>query len=324
MPIYDEDIEGLSKINRQELLNPLDYHNQITANVHQLPYLYHFDIEKHRHPPSKYLESVKKVDLKKFYFLALCTLYDVQVSSSSLIWKMLDSGIPTCHTFMPYFGRNKCLATGFTRLFCPIEENISIDDRLQLSPYLKTTNHVEHLTLAVTGGRHVDMSLSNDQTRPAEQIKILLLQGHLTVTDINLNLPIRVEYGWNCDDFSLAVPAGFSATRYRRFDGENFAIYEGNSVITLPSCFRVIPVLGQLLSPILSNTVIPPIVEHESDEEPVTITNSAKPEMVIDSNITNPANSEILIDLNITNSITEDEQNVTSNFWNILRNKNSM
>jgi len=59
LPIYDEDIEGLSKINRQELLNPLDYNNQITANVHQLPYLYHFDIEKHRHPPSKYIESVK-------------------------------------------------------------------------------------------------------------------------------------------------------------------------------------------------------------------------------------------------------------------------
>jgi hypothetical protein len=223
---------------------------------------------------------------------------------------MLDSEVSTCHTFMPYFGRNRCLATGFTRLFCPIEEHVSKDDRLQLSPYLKTTNRVEHLTLAVTGGRHVDISFSNDQTRPAEQIKILLLQGHLAVTDINLNLPIRVEYGWNCDDFSLAVPAGFSATRYRRFDGEKFSMYEGNSVITLPSCFRVIPIAASELSPILSSTLNPPIVELESDEEQAIITNPTKP--------------EIVIDLNITNSTTEEEESAASNFWDIFRNKNSM
>jgi hypothetical protein len=250
--------------------------------------------------------------LKFFYFVELCTLYDIHVSSASLIFKTLDSEAATCHTFMPYFGLNKCLATGFTRLFCAIEENISKDDRLQFSPYLKTTNHVEHLTVAVTGGHHVYMSLSNDQTRPAEQIKILLLKGHLAVTDINLNLPIRVEYGWNCAEFSLAVPAGFSATRYRRFDGENLAIYEGNSVITLPSCFRVIPIAAKPVTPIVSNTLPPPVVhlEPEEEEEPVVIIDPTKPEITIDFNITDPA--------------IEDEKNVGSSFWNIFRNKNSM
>jgi len=213
---------------------------------------------------------------------------------------------------MPYFGLNKCLATGFTRLFCAIEENISKDDRLQLSPYLKTTNHVEHLTVAVTGGHHVYMSLSNEQTRPAEQIKILLLQGHLAVTDINLDLPIRVEYGWDCARFSLAVPAGFSATRYRRFDGENLAIYEGNSVITLPSCFRVIPIPAQPVAPIASNTLPLPVVELKPEEEE---------ESVI---ITDPTKPEIIIDLNITDPTIEDEQYVKSSFWDIFRNKNSM
>ncbi len=220
---------------------------------------------------------------------------------------MLDSAVSTCHTFMPYIGLNKCLATGFTRLFCPIEENISKDDRLQLPPYLKTTNRVEHLTIAVTGGRYIDMSLNNEQTRPAEQIKILLLQGHLTVTDINLNLPIRVEYGWNCADFSLTVPAGFSATRYRRFDGENFVIYEGNSVIKLPSCFRVIPSLTPIESSTLSSTLS--LIESVTDVEPEIITNPAKP--------------EIVIDLNITDTIIENDPTVVAKFGDVFRNKNS-
>jgi len=60
LPSYNEDKQGLSKISREELLSPLDNNKGITANVHQLPYLYHFDIEIHRHPPSKYTYSAKK------------------------------------------------------------------------------------------------------------------------------------------------------------------------------------------------------------------------------------------------------------------------
>lgn len=245
-----------------------------------------------------------------FAILGSCTLYDVHVSSNSLVWKTLDSESTTCHSFMPYFGRNKCYTTGFTRLFCTIEESITKDDHLQLSPYLKTTNRVEHLTLAVTGNRHVEISLNNDQTRPAEQVKILLIKGHLVVTDINLNLPMRVEYGWNCNDFSLTVPAGFSATRYRRFDGENLAIFEGNNVITLPSCFRVIPNPAQAVTNPGSSTHVAPLIELDSDEEKVILTDPSKP--------------EILIDLNMTNPIVDEEGNATINFWNIFRNKNSM
>jgi hypothetical protein len=303
LPVYSEDKEGLAKVARQELINPLDDSEQALNKVHQLPYLYHFDIEKHRHSPSKHINSSeKKFYLNNFEFIGLCTLYNVEVSSSTLIWKVLDSEIATCHTFMPYFGRNKCLATGFTRLFCPIEESISMNDRLQLSPYLKTTNRVEHLTIAVTGSRRVDISLSNSQMRPAEQVKILLLRGHLVVTDINLDLPIRVEYGWNCNEYGLVVPAGFSATRYRRFDGENLAIYEGNSVITLPTCFKVIP---NSISSIPASTVPP--AELESDEE-----------LPIGSN------SKIIIDLNATNTTIDDEQNIITNYWNILRSDNSL
>lgn len=246
-----------------------------------------------------------------FDLIDRCTLYDVEVSSSSLIWKKLDSEVATCHTFMPYFGLNKCLATGFTRLFCPIEESISKDDRLLLSPYLKTTNRVEHLTVAVTGSRHVQMSLNNFQMRPAEQVKILLIRGHLAVTDINLDVPIRVEYGWDCNEYSLAVPAGFSATRYRRFDGENLANYEGNSVITLPTCFKVIPNSAQVISSTPPSSL--PVTEPEPEPEP-------------DENIIIESDAKIISDLNETNTIitTNDEQNMISNYWNIFRNDNSM
>ncbi|CAF0811669.1 unnamed protein product [Adineta steineri] len=255
----------------------------------------------------------------------LCTLYDLELTSSSLEWKILNSDLATCHTFMPYLGRNKCLATGFTRLFCPIEENISMDDTLQLPLYLKTTNRVEHLTVAVTrGGRQIQMSLSNRQMIPAEQVKIILIQGHLAVTDINLNLSIRVEYGWNCDDFSLAVPAGFSATRYRRFDGDNLAVTEGNNVITLPGCFKVIPNLVKVPATTIISALLPSgsasasqseadvdtVDEKESDENEIITSDIEKPHIQVDSDLKNTTNDR--------------EQNVISNYWNYLRNNNNL
>ncbi|CAF4795172.1 unnamed protein product, partial [Rotaria sp. Silwood2] len=52
IPNYYDDKEGLSKISRQELINPLINDEQtMSSNAHQLPYIYHFDMEKHRHPP---------------------------------------------------------------------------------------------------------------------------------------------------------------------------------------------------------------------------------------------------------------------------------
>ncbi|CAF1562824.1 unnamed protein product, partial [Adineta steineri] len=87
LPAYNEDKEGFSKVSRKELINPIDNSESASAIIHQLPYLYHFDIEKHRHPPS------------------LCTLYDLELTSSSLEWKILNSDLATCHTFMPYLGR---------------------------------------------------------------------------------------------------------------------------------------------------------------------------------------------------------------------------
>ena len=210
---------------------------------------------------------------------------------------------------MPYFGLNKCLATGFTRLFCAIEEHITMDDRLNLSPYLRTTNRVEHLTIATVGNRNVEMSLNNGQMRPADRVKILLLQGHLTVTDINLELHIRVEYGWNCNDYSLVVPAGLSATRYRRFDAENLAVYEGNNIINLPPCFRVIPNSNSAPES-LTDTKNTSHVETESAEESLTALNQTDP--------------EITIDLSSSNTTTNDEQSFISKYWNMLLNNNSM
>jgi hypothetical protein len=207
---------------------------------------------------------------------------------------------------MPFFGRNRCFATGFTRLFCSVEESISKNDRLQLASFLKTTNRVEHLTLAVTGSHRVDMSLSNDQMKPAEQVKILLIKGHLAVTDVNLNLPIRVEYGWNCDDFSLAVPSGFSASRYRRFDGENLAIYEGDSVITLPLCFRVIP--NPASPSIVANTSLP-LREPELDKE--------------SAEVLDPSEKIPSVMNNLTNTTATDETNSSSNYWTVWQSNNS-
>ncbi|CAF0899243.1 unnamed protein product [Adineta steineri] len=217
---------------------------------------------------------------------------------------------------MPYLGRNKCLATGFTRLFCPIEENISMDDTLQLPLYLKTTNRVEHLTVAVTrGGRQIQMSLSNRQMIPAEQVKIILVQGHLVVTDINLHLNIRVEYGWDCEDFSLAVPAGFSATRYRRFDAENVAGSEGNNVITLPSCFRVIP--NSVKIP--ATTIISARLPSSSSSTP-----PSEPDIYADEELEWDENEAITPDIEKSHiQVDSGLENTTSN-WNSLRNNNEM
>ena len=235
------------------------------------------------------------------WFVGSCNLYEIHVSPSSLVWTRLDSEDAACHHFMPFFGRNPCYATGFTRLFCPIVQNIDKDDVLELSPYLQSNNSVEHLTLAVTGGRLVDVSLSNVQMRPAKQVKILLLQGHLVVTDINLNLHIRVEYGSNCDDFSLAVPAGFSATRYRRFDSETLSVQEGDSFIDLPRCFRLIP--NFTARPISLEDEISDLVDEESIEEEIPSGNN-----------TDPSNS------NIT---SEDQDSTTGNYLYFWRNNNS-
>ncbi|UJR28012.1 hypothetical protein I4U23_009271 [Adineta vaga] len=304
LPIYDDDTEGTAKISRQELINPLDASELTTTNVHQLPYLYHFDIEKHRHAPDQ------------------CSINSVQVLSTSLDWKALETGASTCHSYMSFLGRNRCLATGFTRLFCPVEESISTDEILLLSPYVQPTNRVEHLTVAVTGGRHIEMALSNRQLSPAQQVKILLLQGHLAVTDINLNLSIRVEYGWNCNDFSLSVPAGFSATRYRRFDGENLPLYEGNSVVTLPICFRVISNGGQVAA--IQNAPLvqsPPSGPHPGNpiEEPESIEDLpiiSKPDTISNLNVAN--------ETTIEGEEVEENENFILHYWNIIRSDNNL
>ena len=322
LPSYNDDKKGSAKISRYELINAADVFTQVNKNFHQLPYLYHFDIEAHRHSPGKYFPQIfHENDLS--FPVDFCTLYDVDVTSSSLVWRTLDSGVSTCHTYMPYFDRNKCLASGFTNLFCPIEENISTEDRLELSPYSKNTNQVDHLTIAVTGGRQVQIAFSNDQIRPAKQVKVLLLQGHLTVTDINQNLSIRVEYGRNCNEFGLTVPAGFSATRYRRFDGDNPNIYEENSLIDLPPCFRVIPnrnVTNALVRANVAQT--PPPVKTEVDRISITKPDPVKPEIIINLPAPEAKKEEILTDSNSTEATIETRPNPIFNFRDILHNEN--
>ena len=302
LPSYNQ---SLSKISRQNLTN----NQQTTIIDHQLPSIYHFDIEKHHHPPSTYIDSSKKLIWINYILIGFCTLYDVQVSSSSLIWKKLNSEEATCHAFMSSFGKNKCLATGFTRLFCSIEDNISKNDYLKLSPYLKQINYLEHLTVAVTGSHHIYMSLSNNQMKPAKQVKILLLQGHLTVTDINPNLPIRVEYGSNCDDFSLIAPAGLTATRYRRFDDDSSTMHGENNTFLLPPCFRVIPSSVEILSSIKTTTQLSSSIESKSDEKSIVKSNSTE--------------FKIIMYLNITNTTIDIQQNNTSNYEEIVRNYKS-
>lgn len=53
LPNYNEDKEGYSKTSRQKLMDPMNVAKEIMTNIHRLPYLYHFDIEKHAQPPSK-------------------------------------------------------------------------------------------------------------------------------------------------------------------------------------------------------------------------------------------------------------------------------
>ncbi|CAF1665228.1 unnamed protein product, partial [Adineta ricciae] len=136
---------------------------------------------------------------------------------------------------------------------------------------------------------------------------------------------IRVEYGWNCKDFSLAVPAGFSATRYRRFDGENLAIFESNSVVTLPSCFKVIPNGAQAAAALLRNTLesttlpsppapqpVDPAEEYQFDDDD-DLPTVVKPEII---NGLNAANTTI-VDL-------EDEENFVAHYWNIITSDSNL
>lgn len=71
LPNYSEDKEGLAKIGREELVNPVENTKDMLKNGHKLPYLYHFDIEKHRHEPSNSIYSIKK-QLTKRIFVFFC------------------------------------------------------------------------------------------------------------------------------------------------------------------------------------------------------------------------------------------------------------
>lgn len=232
------------------------------------------------------------------------------MSSTALVWKLLESDAATCHKSKSNFGINKCFATGFTRLFCSIEQGISQDDRLEISLYSTTTNYVEHLTVAVTGGRQVLMSLSNDQMNPAQQIKILLLQGYLVITDINDRLPIRIEYGWNCDDFNLVVPSGFTTTRFYRFYDENVASHQGSRGIALPPCFRVVGGLLQVLSSSIKTTT-----DRFTKLQPNSNQQQNKPLDIIESTNINEFNS--------TNTTIDDQRTFRPSYWDYFTENNS-
>lgn len=47
LPSSNDGRDGFSKISRQELLSPVNIDKQSMDNVHQLPYLYNFDLAKH-------------------------------------------------------------------------------------------------------------------------------------------------------------------------------------------------------------------------------------------------------------------------------------
>ena len=47
VPVYAEDREGIGKVDRRQLID------ESAVELHQLPFLYHFDMSKHRYPPSK-------------------------------------------------------------------------------------------------------------------------------------------------------------------------------------------------------------------------------------------------------------------------------
>lgn len=48
VPVYAEDREGIGKVDRKQLVD------ESAVESHQLPFLYHFDITKHRYAPSKF------------------------------------------------------------------------------------------------------------------------------------------------------------------------------------------------------------------------------------------------------------------------------
>ena len=47
LPSSNDGRDGFSKISRQELISPVDIDKQSMDNVHQLPYIYNFDLAKH-------------------------------------------------------------------------------------------------------------------------------------------------------------------------------------------------------------------------------------------------------------------------------------
>ena len=58
LPVHQDDREGFAKISRQELVNPIDHSDTAATHAHELPYLYHFDIEKHHQPVRKLIRLV--------------------------------------------------------------------------------------------------------------------------------------------------------------------------------------------------------------------------------------------------------------------------
>jgi hypothetical protein len=59
LPVYNDDREGVAKISRQDLVNPVDNSETARSHVHQLPYLYHFDIEKHHQRPCECINELR-------------------------------------------------------------------------------------------------------------------------------------------------------------------------------------------------------------------------------------------------------------------------
>ena len=229
-------------------------------------------------------------------------MYNISVSPTGLQWKRLDSPGAACLTFMPFFGRNPCLSTGFDRLFCPITENIESIDSLMISPYISGDNRVEHLTLAVIDNDKVVMQLSNQQLARAEQVKILLTKGHLVYDQINKDRLIRVEYGWSCSMYSLVVPSGVSTTLYRRFDGETALPRDAKGRITLPPCFRL-----KLMDSPTVNTLEETVALMNLTDSNGPVTNM---DMAFDSNKTDLNDHSLYL---ISN-----ENTTTNNFWEEL------
>ena len=64
LPDYSED-NGLSKINRNELLDPSYSPTTAVDSLHQLPYVYHFDMRKHTRILRKHRQRRLKVDFRR-------------------------------------------------------------------------------------------------------------------------------------------------------------------------------------------------------------------------------------------------------------------